>query len=233
MLLAALSACQLLGATGSGGQKPQGMDDYDYAVEQFEIALDEVQLIQEGIYRERWLVTRYGNRPEPCTNGSGAEFGILRMTPTLPKSEGRLPSTVSEGHQLLVDAGFTVGQLTPDSGGNTGHFSVVGETGRWDVMLNDQGAWSIYGSTNCIDIDQKNVWDEVNRNGFMYYDYTERALFPHERLPIRRGETPAPSPTPYPASQTYGRPRPTSTQYFPPTTSPVETPTPSRPEQTP
>lgn len=209
------------------------MDDYDYAVEQFEIALDEVQRLQETLYTERWLISRYGNRPESCQRGDGGRFSILRMTPTNAKREGKLPTTISEGHRLLENTGFAVGAVQEGSTSNTGHFLVRGEVGRWDVMMNDDGAWSIYGSTDCVDIDRQTVWDEMNQNGFSYTKDIDWALYPAERLPIRRGETPAPPPTPYPASESYGLPQPTSTQSFPPTTSPVETPTPSQPEQTP
>lgn len=234
MLLATLSACQLLNVSGPpGNEKPEGMNDYDHAVEQFELTLNEVQRIQEVLYGERWLFNDYGNRPETCNKGAGGRFTVLRMTPRQDQLEGNVPRTVEEAHRMLSTDGFSVGEIRQKSDGSDQHFRINGETGYWKIDQNDYGAWSIYGASACLDINQKKVWEEMNQNGFSYNKDTEWALFPHERLPIRRGETPAPSPTPYPASPTYGRPRPTSTQYLPPTTSPAGTPSSSRPEQTP
>ena len=233
ILLSTLSACQLLEMPGPGDQKSQGIDEYDYAVVEFEAILDEVQRIQEALYGERWLFTKYGNRPVGCDKGSGAQFNILRMTPESNRLEGSVPRTVQEAHERLQEAGFTVGQIQQASDGHDKTFRTTGNEGNWRIMLNDHGAWSIHGASRCIDVNDKTVWNEMTTAGFAYVDYTEWALFPHERLSIRRGETPAPSPTPYPASPTYGRPRPTSTQYFPPATPPATSPTASRPATTP
>ena len=229
-LLVTLSACQLLDIPQTtADKKPEGMNDYDYAVESFELALDEVQEIQEVLYAERWLFNEYSNRPVSCDTGSGAQFNIHRMTPRSDRLEGPTVESVAEAHKRLGESGFSVGEIRQTPEGRDETFVLVGEQGTWRVGLNSYGAWSIFGSTRCIDVDDQAVWKEMNQNGFIYVDNTEWALFPHERLPIRHGETPAPSPTPYPASPTYGRPRPTSTQYFPPTTPPTS----SQPEQTP
>ena len=83
VILFALSACQLLDTSGSGDQKPEGMNDYDHAVSRFEVVLDEIQRIQEALYEERWLFSDYGNRPESCDKGPGGQFTILRKTPQI------------------------------------------------------------------------------------------------------------------------------------------------------
>ena len=93
VILFALSACQLLDTSGSGDQKPEGMNDYDHAVSRFEVVLDEIQRIQEALYEERWLFSDYGNRPESCDKGPGGQFTILRKTPQIDRLDGPVPSS--------------------------------------------------------------------------------------------------------------------------------------------
>ncbi len=208
------------------------MDDYDVAVQHFEATLDEVERIQRIIYFGQWQFTEYGNRPTVCQSSrpgdsGGGGFTIVRRTPTPNEAQANLPATVSNARELLREEGFDVGKIKTDRSGEPASFHVSGPMGGWRILRNKYGAWSISGASICVDLDEKAVWNEMNANGFNYSRSAGWELYPHERLPIRRGETSSNPPTTGPVAPTW-QPR-TST----PATTPASYPTLKKPSNSP
>lgn len=233
MLLGALSSCQLFEVpTLPPVETYEGMDDYDVAVQHFEAALDEVEIIQKAIYTGQWKFGEYGNRPTICQSSNkeitgNAGFTVSRMTPNADDAKAPLPASLETVRASLTALGFDVGEITPDIYGNRDSFHVIGRMGGWRILRNKYGAWSISGASICVDLDEKAVWNEMNANGFNYSRSAGWELYPHERLPIRRGETSSNPPTTGPVAPTW-QPR-TST----PATTPAASPALKKPSNAP
>ncbi|CAG7844785.1 hypothetical protein USB125703_01032 [Pseudoclavibacter triregionum] len=170
-------------------------EEYDRAVAFFESYLGEVDEVQLAISDEAWWFIDYGNRPQSCEHGPGAGFGTTRGTPF---EGGGVPTDVEEVRARLAASGFEVGEVSARIP-NELSFLVTGELGRWRVVLFEGRRWAVTGSSFCVDVDRKAVRRAMNLAGFDYLSNQELWLRPGERLPIGRGQTPAPMPTERPA----------------------------------
>lgn len=218
------------------------LDDYDKAVIAFEAFLDEAQRIQEVISNEPWRGMTYGNRPTTCERGPGGDFGFVRASVHQDKAVEHLETNLNSIAAQLENLGFQIDGPFADQSGNhpdtPKSFGVTGETGSWLITSEEDGqAIGISGSSGCVDIDPRPVWDEMTKLGFSYVDSNMLYLRPHERLPIRRGETPyvypASTETPTPTASATTTPHPSRTARPTRTPRPTDTRQPWSPTSTP
>lgn len=196
------------------------VDPYDKAVLTFERFLDELETIQLVISSEAWPSVEYGNRPRACERGPGAGFNVSRASTLRRDAKETLETDLDTIRKELEALGFKIDgvyadQSSPDRS-TPKSVHVVGETGAWLIsqQQNNTGIL-VSGSSNCLDIEPRPVWDEMTELGFSYVGPGRLYLRPEDRLPIRRGETP------------YAYPATTETQV--PTSTRVSTRNPSSP----
>ncbi|GEM_PF-1473166 len=216
------------------------LDDYDKSVLAFEDFLDEIETIQAVISKEPWAAVSYGNRPTACGRGGG--FGFIRSSVYRENATEPLLTDLLEIKGALEKEGFLVDGVFADQSSSdmseAESIHVVGDTGAWllDLQPDDSGI-VISGSSNCVDIEPRPVWDEMTRLGFSYVGPGELYLRPHERLPIRRGETPyvypASTGTPTPTASATTTPHPSRTARPTRTPKPTDTRHPWSPTSTP